>query len=218
VIINAGFSANYNIGSSKLNSCNTHQFLKLCTSGENYLSKRFFFRDLKSPVLTAFLFSLIWLVLVEFDYKSFIVGAFFILIATSMSYWLSRIHDKTIEVKSSIRLLALPKLVLFFVTQSIVGGLDTAKRAFSPSLNIKPSFIKYQMCFLTMGVNSHIFTNLVSLLPGSLIVMQEPDGIIVHVLALHAASHSDLAKCERIVANLYGINTCAVMSSTKAMS
>jgi hypothetical protein len=58
----------------------------------------------------------------------------------------------------------------------------------------------------------------VSLLPGSLIVMQEPDGIIVHVLSLHAASHNDLAKCESIVANLYGIDICAVMSSSKAMS
>jgi multicomponent Na+:H+ antiporter subunit E len=218
VIIIANFSANYNIGSSKLNLCNTHQFMELCTLGENYLSKRFFFRDLKSPALTALLFSLIWLVLVEFDSKSFIVGAFFIIIATSMSYWLRTVHDKTIEVKSSIRLLALPKFVLFFMTQSIVGGLDTAKRAFSPSLNIKPGFIKYQMRFLTMGVNSHIFTNLVSLLPGSLIVMQEPDGIIVHVLSLHAASHNDLAKCESIVANLYGIDICAVMSSSKAMS
>jgi multicomponent Na+:H+ antiporter subunit E len=125
--------------------------LELCTPEENYLSKRFFFRDLKSPALTALFFSLIWLLLVEFDYKSFIVGAFFILIATSMRFWLSTVNDKKIEVKTSIRLLALPKFMLFFVTQSIVGGLDTAKRAFSPSLNIKPGFIKYQMRFLLWG-------------------------------------------------------------------
>jgi multicomponent Na+:H+ antiporter subunit E len=182
------------------------------------LCKRFFFKDVKVLVFTALLLALIWLVLVEFDYKSFIVGAFFILIATSLSYWLRVVQDKEVEVKSSIRLLLLPKFVFFFVTQSIVGGFDTAKRAFSPALNIKPGFIKYKMRFLTMGVNSNLFTNLVSLLPGSLIVMQEPDGIIVHVLSLNTASQSDLAKCESIVANLYGIDICAVMSSSKAMS
>jgi multicomponent Na+:H+ antiporter subunit E len=187
--------------------------LEICTLEDIFLSKRFFFKDLKVLVFTALLLAFIWLVLVEFDYRSFIVGAFFILIATSLSYCLRVVQDKKVEVKSSIRLLLLPKFVFFFVTQSIVGGFDTAKRAFSPALNIKPGFIKYQMRFLTMGVNSNLFTNLVSLLPGSLIVMQEPDGIIVHVLSLNTASQNDLAKCESIVANLYGIDICAAKAT-----
>jgi multicomponent Na+:H+ antiporter subunit E len=183
-----------------------------------FLSKCSFFQDVKVLVFTTLLFAFIWLLLVEFDYRSFIVGAFFILIAASLNYWLQLVQDKKIEVKSSIRILFLPKIVFFFVTKSIVGGFDTATRAFSPSLNIKPSFIKYQMRFLTVGVNSTLFTILVSLLPGSLVVMQEPDGIIVHVLSLNTASQKDLAECESIVANLYGIDICAATTSSKAIS
>lgn len=167
---------------------------------------RSFIYNYKTMVLITCLFLTVWLIFAEFNFDSLIVGFFFIFLAVAVNQWLLSVFKENDAVKSSIRFSMLPNFILFFIKQSIIGGFDTAKRAVSPSLNITPAFIKYKTRFLVMGLNSHLFVNLVSLLPGSLIVLQDKDGILIHVLALNEKSLEDIAQCEEVVANLYGID------------
>ena len=179
------------------------------------MSERSSVVNFKTLVLTIFVFTTVWLIFTEFDFNSLIIGIFFVSIAVAMNLWLRNFDKQQGNIQPSIRLLVVPKFLLFFIIQSIIGGLDTAKRAVSPSLEIVPSFIKYQMRFLSIGVNSNLFINLVSLLPGSLIVLQEDDGILVHVLSQNQAIQEDIAKCERIVADLYGIDSSSDVEVSK---
>jgi multicomponent Na+:H+ antiporter subunit E len=179
---------------------------------------RSFIYNFKTVVLTTCLFLTVWLIFAEFNFDSLMVGVFFIFLAVAMNQWLLSVYKEKVAVKSSIRLSMLPNFILFFIKQSIIGGFDTAKRAVSPSLNITPGFIKYKTRFLGMGLNSHLFVNLVSLLPGSLIVLQDNDGILIHVLALNDKSLEDIAKCEVVVASLYGIDIHSEIQISKVKS
>lgn len=170
------------------------------------MSLRYSVLNFKYLILSTSVLTAVWLVLVEFDLASVIVGVLFVSLALAIHLRLKKQQSQDVRVDTPLRLAVLPRFILFFIVQSIVGGLDTAKRAFSPALNISPVFVRYKMQFLTIGINSTLFVNLVSLLPGSLIVLQEEDGILVHVLSINGNTQQDIAKCEKIVADLMGVD------------
>ena len=90
----------------------------------------------KRLFFTIILFTVIWLIFTEFDFRSFIIGVFFIAAAAVMASWLFSQQSKGRNNYTSIQLIAIPRFILFFILQSILGGIDTAKRAFSKHLNI----------------------------------------------------------------------------------
>jgi len=170
----------------------------------------------KRLFFTILLFTVIWLIFTEFDFRSFIIGVFFIAAAAVMASWLFSQQSKGRNNYTSIQLIAIPRFILFFILQSILGGIDTAKRAFSKHLNIAPGFIHYQLRLLTLDVNTNLFFNLLSLLPGSAYVTNEPQGIVIHFLSLTESSIDEIKHCEQEVARLYNIKpTAASYGETK---
>jgi len=136
------------------------------------------------------LFSCLWLLLAGAQWKSPAVallaisgGAF-----ASLSLWPDgwpRIHWKRV-----------PALAFYFFGRSLAGGIDVARRAFSPSLPVAPGFITYET---RLGTNAGrvIFTWMIGLMPGSSSVdLDSRNRITVHVIDPALSGREDLAILE----------------------
>ncbi|ANB01530.1 Na+/H+ antiporter subunit E [Ectothiorhodospira sp. BSL-9] len=93
---------------------------------------------------------------------------------------------------------------LNFFWQSLVGGLDVSRRAFSPRLPLRPGFIDYPVT-LPRGPALTFFMIVISLLPGTLSVGLHRDCVHVHVLDLGLDVQGSLADLERRVARLFAL-------------
>ena len=80
-----------------------------------------------------------------------------------------------------LRLAALPALALRFVWQSVVAGVDVARRAFSPRLPLRPGFVVYSTRY-PRGPARNAFASLTSLLPGTVPARDDEQGLLYHCL------------------------------------
>jgi multicomponent Na+:H+ antiporter subunit E len=94
-----------------------------------------------------------------------------------------------------IRLLPLAKLAAFFLHQSVVSGLDVARRAFSPGPDIDPGLIDYETRLERESARI-LFANMMSLLPGTLCCRLEGRRMRVHALSSQQPVRESLALLE----------------------
>ena len=105
-------------------------------------------------------FFVLWIILTGGSPADLVVGA----IATYAATWMSlRLLPPG---KTRVRPTALVGLALRFLRQSVVAGVDVARRALDPRLPLQPGFVTYQVG-LEPGPARHLFTTLMSLLPGT---------------------------------------------------
>lgn len=149
-----------------------------------------------------------WLLLTEGEIASLIVGVVFIPLSLFVSVKLSQKADNA-NRGLYINLAKIPKFILFFLYQSINGGISTAVRVFSNDMQLQPEFLHYPIKHLPAGLPMNMFMNLVSLLPGSVSVIREPTSVLVHVLAVTNSSLTEIEECEQAVCELFGLNTPA---------
>jgi multicomponent Na+:H+ antiporter subunit E len=82
-----------------------------------------------------------------------------------------------------IRLGATIALVPHFLWQSVVAGVDVARRALDPRLPLAPGFVVYRPQ-VEPGLARNVFTAYSSLLPGTVPCGEEGDGVVYHCLDL----------------------------------
>jgi multicomponent Na+:H+ antiporter subunit E len=100
--------------------------------------------------------------------------------------------------------IALARLVLRFLRQSIVAGVDVAWRAIDPQLPLRPGFVIYH-AHLPPGPALNAFCALTSLAPGTLPAgSDESGGIIVHCLDVSQPVASHLAADEKLLTRALG--------------
>jgi multicomponent Na+:H+ antiporter subunit E len=80
-----------------------------------------------------------------------------------------------------IRPLALLALVPRFLWQSVVAGVDVARRAFDPRLPLAPGYVVYRPR-VPPGVARNVFTSYTSLLPGTVPCGEDNGGVVYHCL------------------------------------
>lgn len=91
----------------------------------------------------------------------------------------------------------------YFVSQSILSGVDVAWRSvqFRPSLN--PGWVQFS--FRLSGEVARIFfVNVISLLPGTLSADLQDNGVLVHVIDENLPNRKSLRELENRVAILFG--------------
>lgn len=124
----------------------------------------------------AFAFGALWLILMpSVKAGDLAMGAFATLCATVASLRLLP------PAKGSVRVAALLLQVPRLLRESVVAGIDVARRAFAREVAVRPGFIEYPVA-LPRGTARTGFATITSLLPGS-VPAGETDAVIVyHVL------------------------------------
>jgi multicomponent Na+:H+ antiporter subunit E len=117
-----------------------------------------------------------WVIIAGTNPADLLAGVLAAIIATGVS--LRLLPPKTIR----LRPIALAKLVLRFLYQSIYAGVDVAWRALDPRLPLQPGYVIYRSR-LPPGTMRNAFCTMTSLLPGTLPSgTDESGGLIVHCL------------------------------------
>jgi multicomponent Na+:H+ antiporter subunit E len=99
---------------------------------------------------------------------------------------------------SRVRPLALARLVVRFLHQSAVAGVDVARRALDPQLPLHPGFVVYPVG-LPRGPARNMFTTLMSLLPGTVPTgSDEKGGLLIHCLDAKQPVTAQLAAEEEV--------------------
>jgi multicomponent Na+:H+ antiporter subunit E len=137
-------------------------------------------------------FLALWVVLIGLDPVDLVVGVF----AAATATWTSlRLLPPGAH---RLRLSALPALALRFVWQSVVGGVDVARRAFAPRLSLHPGFVVYATRY-PRGAARNAFASLTSLLPGTVPARDDEQGLLYHCLDVEQPVTEQLAAEEQAV-------------------
>ena len=90
-------------------------------------------------------------------------------------------------------------LMPHFVWESILAGIDVARRALSADMALKPGFVDCPMAF-PPGLARNTFTTISSLLPGSVPAGDGDEKVIYHCIDLTQPVVEQLREEERILA------------------
>ena len=114
-----------------------------------------------------------WLLLVGIDPIDLVVGIFAAAAATWANLRLLPPSGRP------LRYAALVQLMWRFIQQSIIGGLDVARRALDPRLPLRPGFVAYPVR-LPPGPACNTFSALTSVLPGTLPAGLDERGVLIY--------------------------------------
>jgi multicomponent Na+:H+ antiporter subunit E len=146
----------------------------------------------------ALCFLVFWLILAGIKPIDVLVGALTATVATWVSLRLLPAGELRVHP------LALARLVLHFLRQSIVAGVDVAWRALDPRLPLKPGFIACRSR-LVPGTLQSAFCTMMSLLPGTLPCEHGDDGaLLVHCLDVTQPVAEQMAAEEALFVHAVG--------------
>ncbi|HEY2257581.1 MAG TPA: Na+/H+ antiporter subunit E [Variovorax sp.] len=139
----------------------------------------------------ALLFALLWAVLMpSAKAADLAVG----LIAVALATWTSL---RLLPPRAGhVRMAALLAFVPHFLWQSVLAGVDVARRALSPRMRLRPGFIDYRVGF-PPGLARNEFASITSLMPGTVPVADEEGHIVIHCLDVGAPVAEQMAAEER---------------------
>ena len=138
-------------------------------------------------------FLALWIVLIGLDPLDLAVGVFTAAAATWASLRLLP------PGSHRLRFAALPGLALRFVRQSVVAGVDVARRAFAPRMPLNTGFVVYPTRY-PRGPARNAFACLTSLLPGTVPVRDDERGLEYHCLDVGQPVTEELAAEENWIA------------------
>lgn len=155
-------------------------------------------RLLSRALVRLVLFSLLWWVLAGTDPLSWIVGVPFVLLAT---YAAARLSTR---VGADPRPLRLMTFAPFFVWESVLGGVDVARRVLGPKVRIDPALVSYRPRLRDPAAQV-AFLDSISLLPGTLSADMRDGVVQVHALDLNDPQLDDsLTRLEQRIGRLFG--------------
>ena len=150
----------------------------------------------RPAVVRAVSFFVLWIMLTGGNPADLGAGAVAALAATWAS--LSLLPPDTRRVRPA----ALVRLALRFLHQSVVAGVDVARRALDPQLPLHPGLVVYPVG-LPRGPAQNMFTTLMSLLPGTVPTgSDEKGGILIHCLDVEQPVAAQLTMEEEVFAQV----------------
>lgn len=155
-----------------------------------------------SPVIVVVLRSitllLVWWVLTLGDTSGLVFGGGVSVIVATLSIRLFP--------PSGYRLRPFGLLLFFryFLSRSVVAGLDVARRVLSPTLPVNPGEVTLSLR-LPEGSPRWLLANTLSLMPGTLSVLLDGDQLTLHCLDISEPVEPDLREAERQIARAFGM-------------
>ena len=141
----------------------------------------------------------LWWVLAEGNLQGVGFGLVFALLAAIASLLVLPAQPSADRINTMLGWL---RFIPFFLLQSLLGGVDVARRAFHPRMPLYPAVIRYPLS-LSKGWPRVFFLNTVSLLPGTLAVNLDGDAVQLHLLDGRGDPQTALRQVEERVAALF---------------
>lgn len=132
-------------------------------------------QDLGSWIARGLGYFAFWVLLIGFKPVDLVVG----LAAAVAATWTSLVLLPPGQFR--LRLAGLPRYAARFLWQSVVAGVDVARRAFAPDMRLRLGLVTFSSRF-ARGASRNAFASLTSLLPGSLALRDEPQALVYHCL------------------------------------
>jgi multicomponent Na+:H+ antiporter subunit E len=149
-------------------------------------------------LLRATMFLALWLVLTLGNGADLPAGIVAAIAATWVSVYLLTPSDVDLSLP------AILKFVLHFFYQSVVAGVDVARRALDPRLPLQPGYVSFP-CRLSQGPARSTFCTLASLLPGTVPVTANDSGVVlVHCLDVSQPVVAQLTEDEHLFRRALG--------------
>jgi len=101
------------------------------------------------------------------------------------------------------RVRPLLRFIPFFLRESVAGGVDVARRAFSPAMPLQPELKDFPLRLRSEAAQV-FFAWTVSLLPGTASVRLDSQSLTIHVLDARQPAEAKLTLLEAHVAALFG--------------
>lgn len=151
-------------------------------------------RWFQATVSRAACFLALWIVLMPSAKPAdLLLGA----LATTLATWASL---RLLEPDAGhLRFGALLALAPHFLWQSVLAGLDVARRAFDPRMPLAPGFVEYPV-ELPSGLTRNTFAAITSLLPGSVPCGETRGAMVYHCLDRRLPNVEQLKREERLFA------------------
>lgn len=148
--------------------------------------------------LRAAILALLWWLLTHGDSGSWAIGVPAVAAAAALSLVLApgRLRRPSLP--------RLPAFVLYFLRESVAGGVDVVRRALDPAMPLAPAFVTVSVARLEPGQRL-IFAVLVSLMPGTLSARLDDDTLRVHALDLRLPIEDNLDRLQTALADLFGV-------------
>lgn len=138
--------------------------------------------------------ALLWWALTEGDTYNLWVGVVVIVLATAGSIALQPV--------TGFRPWHLGSVLVFFVRESISGGIDVARRAFSPDMPIEPGFTEVSLR-LPQGPSRVFLANLLNITPGTVSVELGAESLRIHMLDTTMPIEDKIREMEDLMAKLF---------------
>ncbi|MEZ5536268.1 MAG: Na+/H+ antiporter subunit E [Thiolinea sp.] len=143
----------------------------------------------------------LWLLLASGDFASLLLGIPFI----ALAWWSYRLQKRVSPQSLSFSLPGAVRFLVFFLWESMRGGLDVASRVWRPHIPLAPDFIEYRLIFPEGPVRA-LFLYTISLLPGTLsVIVDENDRLQVHTLDASGDLQHELARLETRICDLFAL-------------
>jgi multicomponent Na+:H+ antiporter subunit E len=144
---------------------------------------------LRAGALRLLLFGALWTVLAgDWSHPQIAIVTVAGAVAASLLLWPHR--------GRRLRWRAVPSLAGYFLWQSLMGGIDVARRVLSPSLPVSPDVIEYDSRIESRG-GQVLFVWMIGLMPGTAGVGWQEDGRVrVHVIDRHRYDEGSLRTLE----------------------
>ncbi len=143
-----------------------------------------------------FIFALLWWILTGGAPGSWPAGIIVISLATAVSLAVRPSHPWRLNTVGVLH------FIPYFLWQSMRGGIDVTRRAFSPALPLAPALLERRIG-LESDTARLFFVNTISLLPGTLSAELHEDQVVIHCLDHTASLADDLRHLEIRVAAIF---------------
>ncbi len=103
------------------------------------------------------------------------------------------------------RLRVIPAFAWFFLKESLRGGIDVARRAYSVHMSLQPAMLNYPL-HLPDGPARVFLLNVLSLRPGTLSADIRENTITIHTIDTSLPVEQELRELEKSVGSLFAVD------------
>ena len=153
---------------------------------------------LPSFLASTAILAVLWWLIVQGRADAWLVGLPTVALAALASVHLGG------DALTRLSLAGLVAFLALFLTDSVRGGVDVARRTLGPGLRIQPGFHKYRL-HISHPAARVLLINCIGLLPGTLAADLDGDHAELHLLDTGMNPDPQLLRLEQAVARLFGL-------------